>query len=50
MTKLQMGKKEVSAIISLTNALTVVFLVKPPKLPDSNDIISGKLAAYAPDI
>lgn len=29
----------------LTSALTVVFLVKPPTLPDIMDIMSGKLAA-----
>lgn len=28
-------------------ALTVVFLVKPPKLPDDMERIMGKLALYA---
>ena len=29
---------------SPTIAFTVIFLVKPPKLPDTMDIVSGKLA------
>ena len=42
------AKTAIASVAStLTVALTVIFLVNPPKLPDANDMTRGKLALNA---
>ena len=43
----QSRKQTTPYYIIRTMALTVAFLVNPPKLPETSDIVSGKLPVYA---